>query len=107
MKKYAVQYAYDIGIHTSCISASNIKIVTDTNPITYEEAISIFNSHLDDFSYRLKEEQRPQLCIWEDVGDGEYPIYGTALVDLDWRNNLKYKNGKFYKIVEEEVKIPD
>lgn len=97
--KYAVQYAYDSFIGT--------KIITDTAPIEREEAIKLFNSHLDDFAHRLKEEQRPQLYLWEDVGDGEYPIYGKALVDLDYRDDLEYRNGKFYKTTKSEVELPE
>lgn len=99
MKKYAVQYAYE--------SWAGVKIVTDTNPITYEEAVSIFKGHIDDFVHRLKEGDRPQLCIWEDVGDGEFPIYGKALVDLDYRDGLEYRNGRFYKTIKEEVTLPE
>lgn len=109
MKKYAVQYAYDDGVYNSFVSMSNVKIITDTSPITYEEAVKIFRGHLDDFKYRYKEEQRPQLVIWEDVGDGEYPIYGTALIDLDYRDGLEIRGDKFYKVItkEEEIILPD
>lgn len=107
MKKYAVQYAYDRGVHTSGISMFDVTIVTDTNPITYEEAIAIFRGHLDDFKYRYKEDQRPQLCLWDDVGDGEFPSYGKALIDLDWRDDLEIKGDKIYKVIKtrEELDI--
>lgn len=109
MKKYAVQYAYDAGVHNNFVSMSNVKIVTDTNPITYEEAVAIFNSHLDDFKYRYNNDERPQLVIWEDVGDGEFPIYGTELIDLDYRDELEIRGDKIYKVItkKEEIVLPD
>ena len=109
MKKYAVQYAYDAGVHNNFVSMSNVKIVTDTNPITYEEAVAIFNGHLDDFKYRYRNDERPQLVIWEDVGDGEFPIYGTELIDLDYRDELEIRGDKIYKVItkKEEIVLPD
>jgi hypothetical protein len=105
--KYAVQYAYNAGVHTPQLSMSNTKIVEDTNPIDYEEALKIFNSHLDDFIYRLNQNERPELCIWKDVGDGEYPVYGEILIHLDWTDDLEYIGGKFYKTVKSEIKLPE
>jgi len=96
--KYAVQYAY--------ISWSNTVIPTDTNPISYEEAVDLFNGHLEDFKKRLKEGEKPQLCIWKDVGDGKFPKYHETLVDLDWRDDLEYENGRFYKNVKSEIELP-
>lgn len=107
MTKYAVQYAYDAGVHNRSISMSNIKIVTDTSSITYDEAVAIFKGHLDDFNYRLKEDERPELVIWDDVGDGEFPNYHKELISLDWRDDLEYSNGRYYKTVKSEVKLPD
>ena len=109
MKKYAVQYAYDAGVHNHFVSMSTVKIVTDTNPITYEEAVAIFNGHLDDFKYRYKNDERPQLVIWEDVGDGEFPIYGTELINLDYSDELEIRGDKIYKVItkKEEMVLPD
>lgn len=108
MKKYAVQYAYDRGIYNSMLSMSDVEIVVDTNPITYKEALDIFNANLEDFKYRLEENQRPNLVIWEDVGDGKFPNYHTTLVDLNWVDNLEIRNGKFYKVskIEDEIELP-
>lgn len=96
--KYAVQYAYTDWLDTH--------IPVDTNPISYEEAVALFNEYKDDFVNKLKEDKRPQLCIWEDVGDGEFPIYGKALMDLDYRDELEYSNGRFYKTVRQEIELP-
>jgi len=107
--KYAVQYAYDGGVHNNFVSMSNVKIITDTNPIPYEEAITLFRGHLDDFKKRYKNDERPQLVIWEDVGDGEFPIYGKELLDLDYRDNLEIRGDKIYKVITktEEIIIPE
>lgn len=109
IKKYAVQYAYDRGVHTPSLSMSNVVIVTDTNPITYEQAVSIFKGHLDDFKYRYKEEERPELVIWDDVGDGEFPNYGTELIGLDWRDDLEFVGDKIFKKVttKNEINLPE
>ena len=81
-------------------------IVEDTDPITREEAIDLYYKYRDDFLRRLKDGERPQMCIWEDVGDGEYPIYGKALIDLDYRDNLVVEYGKIYKVVEQKIEEP-
>lgn len=107
MKKYAVQYAYDLGMHGGGISFSNVKIPTDTNPIPYDEALTIFNNHLDDFKRRLRDNERPHLVMWDDVGDDEFPNYHKELIDLDWRDDLEYTNGKFYRTVKSEIKLPE
>lgn len=82
--KYAVQYAYDNGVHTPVVSYSSMKIVVDTKPISRQEALKIFNEHRGDFIKKLKEDMRPNLVVWEDVGDGEFPIYGKTVIDLDY-----------------------
>lgn len=105
MKKYAVQYAYDSGVHTSQLSMSNIRVVTYTNPISYEEAVALFKGHLDDFKYRIEADERPELVIWEDVGDGEFPIYHKELVSLDWRDDLKFEGDKIYKVITSKTEI--
>lgn len=104
--KYAFQYAYDTGMHTSGISFSNIKIVEDTLAITLEEAIALYEKYKDDFIRRLKEDERPNLVIWKDVGDEMYPIYNETLLSLDWQDDLKYKNNNFYKTVEIKIELP-
>ena len=104
--KYAFQYAYDAGVHISGYISSNIIMVEDTLAITLEEALSLYSKYKDDFLYRLKEDERPSLVIWEDVGDDEYPVYSKELLELDWRDDVKYKNGNFYKTVEVKIEIP-
>ena len=95
--KYAVQYAYE-GLGT--------QIPIDTSPISKEEAIKLFNDSLEDFKTKLANGMKPQLVIWEDVGDGEFPIYSKELVELDWRDDLKERNGQFYKTVELKIELP-
>ncbi len=95
--KYAVQYAYH---------GWEVSIPVDTNPIEYEEAVETFNDNLEDFKFRLKEGQRPELVIWEDVGDGEFPNYHKTLVHLD--EDSKFSNGRWFdeKVVVTDIKIP-
>ena len=98
--KYAVQYVRP-GVF------GRPDIVEDTNPISYEEAIALYQKHREDFIKVLSQKEDAQLVVWEDVGDGEFPIYGTELVDLDTRDNLTYRHDTFYKNVPVEVKEPN
>ena len=78
--KYAIQF-YD-----------GSKKIHDTNPMSKEEAFTLFNECLDEVKRMLKGTPgwyEPVLCIWEDVGDGEYPNYHKELVSLDMRDGLK------------------
>lgn len=80
--KYAVQfYNGDKKIH-------------DTAPIEKEEAFILFNECLEIVKNMVKKDfyDEPVLCIWEDVGDKEYPIYHKELVMLDHRDGLKLDN---------------
>jgi len=103
--KYAFQYAYDRGIHNSFISSSNVVIVEDTLAISKDEALRLYEQHKEDFIYRLKKNMRPEMAIWEDVGDGEFPVYHKGLLELCWRDDLEVINGEFYKTKVEKTKI--
>lgn len=95
--KYAVQYAYHDW---------DVKIPVDTEAISYTEAVELFNENIEDFKYRLREGQRPELVIWEDVGEGKFPNYHKELVHLD--EDSKYRNGNWYseRIITSEIDIP-
>lgn len=69
--KYAVQFVIDRNI------------IVDTDPIEYQEAIDLYNNSLPDFIQSYKTGIDAQLVIWEDVGEGDFPIYSKELIDLD------------------------
>lgn len=98
--KYAVQYARPgfFGAATD--------IVEDTNPISYEEAIAIYKKRREEFIKFIESGESAQLVIWEDVGDGEFPEYGSELVDLDTHDNLKVYNDTIYKVTEVKIEEP-
>lgn len=90
-RKYAVQF-YD-GYNT----------IEDTKPIEWEEAKELFLKHLPEFRKARKDDLNAELCIWKDVGDGEYPSYGETKVHFDYSTELGYDDSHF-KI---EVHIDD
>lgn len=97
--KYAVQYARP-GIF------GRLDVVEDTAPISYEEAMELYTKHREDFLRHLGSGEDAQLVVWEDVGDGKFPIYATELVDLDTRDNLTQVGNKIYKNVPTLIKEP-
>ena len=98
--KYAVQYVRPGWM-------GRPEIIEDTNPIEWEEAKALYEKHREDFIKVLSQDGDAQLVVWEDVGDGTYPIYGTELVDLDTRDKLTYRHNTFYKNVPVEIKEPN
>ena len=71
--KYAVQFVIDRDI------------IVNTDPIEYQKAIDLYNNSLPDFIQSYKTGIDAQLVIWEDVGEGDSPIYSKELIDLDTR----------------------
>jgi len=104
--KYAFQYAYDAGIYTSSFSIGNTKLIEDTPAISLEEALKLYLKYRDDFVKRLKNDERPTLAIWKDVGDAKFPIYSETLLDLDWRDDLEFSNGSFYQTKRIKITEP-
>ena len=97
------QYAYDAGIHTSGYSSSNIKIVEDTDLITAKEAEDLWQKYYPKVVANLKEEERPQMCIWKDCDTNT--SYHTVEKEIDFRDDLEVKNGRVYKITKEVEEI--
>ena len=97
--KYAVQY-----VRPGVFGQPDTK--EDTNPISYEEAMILYQKHREDFIKVLSQKEEAQLVVWEDVGDGDFPIYGKELIDIDTRDNLTYRHDTFYKNVPTEIIEP-
>ena len=98
--RYAVQY-----VRLGMFGQS--KIVEDTKPISREEAMALYSKHREDFVNVFRRGDEAQLVVWEDVGEGEFPISGTELIDLDTRDDLEYANGVFYKKVRTKIVEPE
>ena len=97
--KYAVQFAEPqfFGVQ---------EVTVDTEAITFDEAMKIYNECRKRFVDAFNNKQDAQLVIWEDVGDDAFPNYHTELVDLDTRDELKYIHGNFYKTKATQIKEP-
>lgn len=96
MKKNCMfQYAFDRGVHSKGFSFSDIEIKEDTGLITERKALELWEKYLPDFIYRLKEDNRPEMCIWTDC-DSETD-YHTQLKNLDYRDNLVVRGNEVYK----------
>lgn len=85
-KKYMFQYAHQ-GFGT--------KIIEDTGLITLQEANDLWNKHYSDCLERLKNDDRPQMCIWQNCSSTT--DYHDVLKEIDYRDDLEIKNGKIYK----------
>ena len=96
--KYAVQF-YD-----------GSKMLQDTKPLDKEEAFNLFNECLKEVKRMVKSGSysEPVLCIWEDVGDSEYPVYSKELATIDHRDGIQLdKYGTLFyetKVYIEELK---
>lgn len=97
--KYAVQYARPGFL-------GRPDVVEDTNAISYDEAMTLYKKHREDFIKVLQSGEDAQLVVWEDVGDEKFPIYSKELIDLDTRDNLTFENNRFYKNTPTLIKEP-
>lgn len=93
--KYAVQYVYEDW---------GMQVLIDTAPISKKEAIKIFNENLEDFRSKFKSKMKPELAIWKDVGDGEFPSYRETLVHLD--SDCEIAGDNFYVTKRKKVELP-
>jgi len=90
------QYAYDNGIHIpGMCSLYSTKIVEDTGLITEQEANDLWDKYLPEVIAGLKDDKRPQMCIWEDCSNTT--DYNKVLKEIDYRDDLEIKNGEVYK----------
>ena len=76
-------------------------IIEDTDLITYEEAVKLWNKYLPDFIKRYEDEQSPEMAIWTDMKNNT--DYHTDKHHLDARDNLKIVNGRIFQITETEM----
>ncbi len=95
------QYAYDSGFYGNGVSYSHNKIVEDTNLITEKEANDLWDKYYPEVIKNLKNEERPQMCIWKDADSNT--SYHTVEKEIDWRDDLEIKNGKVYKKTLQEI----
>ena len=92
--KYAVQY-YENG-----------SVVTDTDSISREEALRLFNTALGMFKAHVYAGgKKSELCLWRDVGDGDFPVYGEEEVSLE-ADDFELRNGSIVK-VQYEHNLPE
>lgn len=98
--KYAVQYARPAFLGRQ-------DVAEDTSPIDYDTAMELYKKHREDFLKCLRRGEDAQLVVWKDVGDGEFPIYGEELVDLDTRDKLTVVGNHIYKNVRVKIEEPN
>jgi hypothetical protein len=69
--------------------------IEDTDLITESEAKELWNKYYDDVVCDIKNERKPQMCIWKDC---EYRTnYHSVLCEIDWRDDLEISNGVIFK----------
>ena len=102
-KNKMFQYAYDLGIHNSGLSMSNIKIKESTELITAEEAEALWIKYYPECIKRLKDEERPQMCIWTNCNSTT--DYSEVEKEIDWRDDYEISGGEYYKVVKQITKI--
>jgi len=90
------QYAYDDGVHCpGFCDLYSTKIVENTELITEKEANDLWDKYYDEVVKRYQNDERPQMCIWKDCDSNT--SYHTVEKEIDYRDDLEIKNGKFYK----------
>lgn len=89
------QYSYDNGIHTSGFDFYSTKTVEDTGLITEKEANDLWDKYLPEVIQRLKNDERPQMCIWGNCNSTT--DYSLVVKEIDHRDDLEIKNGEIYK----------
>ena len=57
--------------------ATDQRILADTDLITQEDALELFNKNKQDYIKRLENYENPQMCIW--VGCATNESYGETL----------------------------
>ena len=95
IKDRLFQYAYDDGIHSLSISISSVKVIEDTELITEEQANQMWQKYYPDVIKRIKNNQRPQMCIWKACATNT--DYHQVEKEIDWRDDLVVETGKIYK----------
>ena len=72
------------------------RMLADTDLITREKAIELFDKNKDDFIDRLDKDEEAQMCIWINCKDNK--SYGETL--HDWcADEFKVIDGELYKKV--------
>lgn len=100
-KTYMFQYVYDRGFHGKGISFSDCKTVEDTGLISLDEAEALWEKYLPKVIENLKEDERPQMCIWKYCNSET--DYGAVLKEIDFRDDLEVVGNKIYKKTLTEI----
>ena len=76
--------------------ATHQRVLADTDLITKDEAVNLFNKNKEDFLKRLENDENPEMVIWIDCATSE--SYGESL--HYWNaEDLKVFEGELYKKV--------
>lgn len=89
------QYAYD--------SFLGVKIVCNTEPQTLEESQKLWDKYYPDCLRKLKEGEKPQMCLWIDCKDNTN--YHTVEKEIDYRDDYEIIKGEYYKVEKNKTKI--
>ena len=76
--------------------ATNQRILADTDLITKDDALELFNKNKADYIERLSNDESPQMCIWIDCDTNA--SYGKTL--HNWHaEDFKVIGGELYQKV--------
>lgn len=76
--------------------ATRNKILADTDLITLDEAVELFNKNKSDYIDRLDKDEEPQMCIWIDCDTNA--SYGKTLHNW-YAEDFKVIDGELYQKV--------
>lgn len=88
-KTYMFQYAY---------IPYSVKIVEDTGLITKKEAEELWDKYYSNCLDNLKDNERPQMCIWQECNS--ITDYSSILKEIDYGDDYEIKNGDYYRVIK-------
>ena len=88
MKNTLFQY------HNGC------ETVEDTELITLEEAIQLWDKYFSEVKSLLADGEKVQMCIWGDANSNT--DYSKVIKEVDYRD-CKVENDNIYKIIKEKI----
>ncbi|MFT5450832.1 MAG: hypothetical protein ACI9N9_000312 [Enterobacterales bacterium] len=74
--------------------ATRHKILADTDLITLDEAVTLFDKNKSDYIERLDKDEEPQMCIWIDCDTND--SYGKTLHNW-YADDFKVIDGELYQ----------
>jgi len=72
------------------------RMLADTDLITQEDALSLFNKNKDDFIKRMDDDEEPQMCVWTNCKAAGN--YGDTLNNW-YADDFKVIDGELYQKV--------